>query len=315
MSNVTVESIPSPQDVVVEAPAQETASKEKASDKPAAETKTAEKEDNSGASEKSEEVHEDENDEDSELSKDIESKGEDGKPKNKNGFKKRIDKLSKNVSEAKQEAAYWREQALKGQNQPAAKVEEKKEATKSADGKPNVDDFEKHSEYVEALTDWKITEKAKADAEKANQEKRQTESQNLVKTYQEKIAEFKKSAEDFDEAMEDVNHVNMPRHVQQLILESEQGPELTYALAKNPQEFERICKLSPIAAARELGRFESKLNPQTVEKKSEETKTTKAPAPINPVGSKSTSTSQKSPDDMTQAEFNAWRESQKRKRA
>lgn len=319
MSTIKVESTTDTKEnlAALNAPAEKTA--EKVEDKPAAAAQHAETNDASGASEESEEIQDDENEESDDAkegdeSKDGDEKVEDGKPKKKNGFKKRIDKLNKRASNLEQEAKYWREQALKGQN-PPAKVDEKKETAKSAEGKPNVDDYKTHTEYVEALTDWKIEKNQKEAEAKKSLEKDKSVTDGLFKNYGDQIAELKKTVDDFDAVLEDVHHVNVPKFINTLILKSENGAELTYALAKNPKEFERICALPREDAARAMGRFEAKLNYQTVEKKTTETtKTTSAPAPIRPVGSGGTSAKAKSiyDKDLSQSEYEEMREKQRR---
>jgi preprotein translocase subunit SecA len=60
------------------------------------------------------------------------------------------------------------------------------------------------------------------------------------------------------------------------ILTSDRGPEVAYHLAKNPALAERLNRLSPIAAAREIGRIEAAL-----EKSSPGTTRKPPPAPAN----------------------------------
>ena len=71
-------------------------------------------------------------------------------------------------------------------------------------------------------------------------------------------------------------------HVVDTLLDSESGPELAYHLAKRPETVKRINALSPLSAARELGRIEATLsNPAAPQIKP----ASKAPAPITPVRS------------------------------
>jgi hypothetical protein len=62
-----------------------------------------------------------------------------------------------------------------------------------------------------------------------------------------------------------------------------------YELAKNPEEFERINKLGALTAAREIGKIEAKLPDLSSDKETKKI-TTKAPAPLKPVGGGSTGT-------------------------
>lgn len=232
------------------------------------------------------------------------------------GVKKRIDKLVKQRSDAQRErdlAArerdHYREQLLKVQK-PA--TEEKPQVTKTDEPQP--EQFGSHAEYVKALSAHTIKE------ERAKWESEQRESavknqyQKQVETFTSSVKEFSKTHDDFQEVMESVDDIPMSMAVQDIFLNSENGVELSYELAKNREEYKRICELSPLAAARELGRFEASL----VVKAPKEVKTTKAPAPIKPVGSGGGPAKKTLADasKMDQKEFEAWvREQEKQKAA
>jgi hypothetical protein len=207
---------------------------------------------------------------------------EDDKPKKKGGVHRRIDKLVKAKAQAQQEAEYWREQAMKSSGQ---KAESKKVGSTPAvaDDKPNPENFDTHAEYVEALTDWKITQKEKLQAQAAAESARKSEQEKAIKSHVERVKSFSKSVDDFSEVLESVDDIRVSETVEQAIIESENGPALMYELAKNREEFERINSLPPIAAARELGRIEARLTAST-EKRSEAKKVTSAPRPVAPVG-------------------------------
>ncbi len=268
------------------------------------EVSDASKEETDDGDENSADVSEDENDE--------EDDSKDAKPKKKNGFKKRIDKLNRRVSEREQEVEYWKREAMR-QNGTQEKVEAKAQPeikldATSSDGKPDINTFETHADYVEALTDWKIEQRELIKSYKEREDKAKAESQTQLQTFQAKVAEYKETVEDFEDVVNDVDHIPLSIAIQEAIITSEHGPQLMYELAKNKSELERINRLSAVAAAREIGRIEARLN--TEEPKKIEKKQTKAPPPINPVGSKSTASVMKSPDDMNFQEFKKWRESQ-----
>lgn len=210
------------------------------------------------------------------------------KPKKKGGFQRRIDKLNAAKADAQREAEYWKRVALEKQVAGESKKESVESKTPvTAEGKPNPDHFETHAEYVEALTDWKTEQKLKERDQKLEKSKLETEQEKILKSYTERVESFKKATADFEDVLAEVDDVITSPTVTQIIVESENGPALAYELAKNREEFERINKLPPLAAARELGRIESKIAAKaTEEKKPEPKKTTKAPQPITPVGSK-----------------------------
>jgi len=253
------------------------------------------------------EVENESDDSDTEVTDEPKDKG-----KKKGGFKRRIDKLNGKLSAVEQERDFLRAQVLKNQSPETPKPE----TTVVAEGKPKADDFETHDLYVEALTDWKLEQKLSARDAKQRESQVKTQVQKSIETHMGRVEEFKKSHADFGELMEDVDDIPISITVQQVILESDNGPELMYELAKNKDEYKRICALPAIAAARELGKFEAKyLKSDSSEKI--EPKTTKAPTPIKPVKSNATGSGKKSIDDpnLSQREFEKLREEQLAKRA
>lgn len=235
------------------------------------------------------------------------------KPKKKGGFQRRIDKLNARYATAQQEAEHWKQMALKNAGESKS---EPIEQAKSVDvqGKPDPETFDTHAEYVEALTDWKIEQREKSVKETEQKSKLQAEQDNVRNAHYEREKSFADKTSDYKEVITELMESNPKVSVtfEQLLFTSENGPEILYELAKDMKEFERINSLSPIAAAREFGKIESKLSSKPSEKQ-ESKKTTKAPQPINPVGSKGGSVS-KSLDDpnLSQKEYEALRLKQMR---
>ena len=84
---------------------------------------------------------------------------------------------------------------------------------------------------------------------------------------------------------------------------SEKGPELLYALGKNPAESARIAALPPLQAAIELGKLET-----TLSQPARKTQTS-APEPVAPITGGSGSQTL-DPERMTADEWRLWREKQ-----
>jgi hypothetical protein len=228
------------------------------------------------------------------------------KPNKKGGFKRRIDKLSAAKAEAQREAEYWKSLALKGAVEKP--IESKPVESKVVEGKPDPESFETHQEYIEAITDWKIETREKAAKEQAKKAETQAKYEARLKSHSERVADFAEKTDDFEEVVNAVDDVPAPNHLIDLILESENSPELMYEIAKNKDEYKRICEMSAIAAAREIGKIESKLaSKYSEEKKPEQKKLTSAQKPLEPVGKSSKGSVTKSPEDMTFEEFKRWR--------
>lgn len=302
----------------VQAPAAENEAKEVKEDKSAlAVDETAEQDSaesdpaNTEASEEAETEKDESEADDSEQEPEAKDSEKD-KPKKKGGFQRRIDKLNARATASQQEAEYWKQQALKGAGEPKADAKVEKPQADQA-GKPDPETFDTHTEYVEALTDWKIEQREKASLEKAQKSQLETEHEKLLKTHFDRVNSFREKTTDFMEVLESVDDLPVSPTVQEIIVASENGPELMFELAKNRAEYERINKLPPLAAARELGRIEAKLAASSETKPTTEIKKqTKAPAPIAPVSSKGGSKEKSIFDpELSQAEYERLRAKQR----
>lgn len=259
-------------------------------------------------------------DEESESEDNAEEKvaSKDDKPKKrKGGFKRRIDKLTNKLSEAEREAQYWRDQAMRAKKEEMVDAGAREtETVAKSDGRPDPDNFETHEEYLDALTDWKVDRRLEADKKAKAEEDLRKEQKTLEQAHFERVQSFVKDHDDFEEVLSEVDDIPMSPAVGELILKSDNGPELMYELAKDPEEFERINDLAPLAAARAIGRIEAGLSKSSETKKEDNKQSTskvaqtKAPKPPSPV-SKKASVSTKSPDEMDFQEYKRWRAQQR----
>lgn len=234
---------------------------------------------------------------------------EDQKPKKRSGFQRRIDKFQKKITEKDQEIEHWKKAAMSGAGKPQdqAQAENVKQNKTEATGKPDPASFDSHQDYVEALTDWKIDDREKTKEIKTKETQLKSEYQGKISTFQSKVADFSKSTADFNDVISDVDDIPLSHTVQDAILTSDLGPQLMYELSKNREEYMRINSMSPTAAAREIGKIEARLSQNLESNKPREARITKTPPPIDPVGSKSSGKTFKSPEEMSLAEYKAWR--------
>lgn len=265
-------------------------------------------------------VEDDESKDTSEVSENEENQNDDQevekKPKKqKGGFQRRINKLNSKLSAKEEEANYWREQAMKAQSRPESNdSSQKAKPQQKNDGKPKADDFESHEDYVDALTDWKVEKKIFDYEEKKRGEAIKNEYASKAKTHADRVNSFVQSHSDFHEVLEEVSDVRLSGVVQELIIESDLGPDLMYHLAKDQDELERICALTPLAAAKAIGRLEIKLGGSKNEnEKLNNKKISKAPSPPTPIRSKSEKSGKKTifDEDLSQAEYEALRKRQR----
>lgn len=214
----------------------------------------------------------------------------------KGGVQKRIDELTRKAHEAEREAAFWREQAAKSQ------------APSTDAAKPARDGFDTDADYFEALADWKAEQKVgelrKQQQAEALNKAEQTQTATRFELYQERVAASLEAMPDYAEVV-GASDVPAAPHVLESILDSDSGPQLAYHLAKNPELAEKLNAMTPVQAAREIGRLEAQLAQPKAETPPPK-RTTNAPAPITPVrGSNGQFT--KSAEQMSDAEWYASR--------
>ena len=142
------------------------------------------------------------------------------------------------------------------------------------DSKPTIAQFDNVEDYVEAVADWKLKQRDEAEGRNKQEE---FSRQTLTKT-EKMYAEAAKLDQSFDRASFD--ELPFTPVIAQAIIDSDMPAKIMVHLNTNPDEVDRISRLSPARQAAEIGKLEEKLAAGKV-------KVSNAPAPIKPVGSKS----------------------------
>lgn len=233
----------------------------------------------------------------------VETDGEsvevDEKPKKKGGYQRKIERQDRLIMEQNLRIEQLEKQLTKPKEPVAVK--------------PKKEDFGDDSDaYLEALADWKIEqrlEKEKAESRKAEDTR---EYQKAADSHRERVSQARQEIEDYDdvisEFMEDHGDLEFSKPMFDLIQSSDVGAKAIYELAKDKKEFDRLNKLSLLEAAKEFGKLEIRLT------KSEK-QTTKTPAPIKPVKTKTVAVDKDIFDpSLTMAEYNAIRDKQEKAR-
>ncbi len=232
------------------------------------------------------------------------------------GVEKRINKLVKQRSDAQREAQYWRDEALRLKT--PAQVEPVKptaQASSSQDGMPKAADFTTHEEYVLAVGRWSAKEAVAAYKQEQNESAVKTQQQTQVDTFQSRREEAAKKHADFEDVWEEIGDVPVPGHLQAKMLK--EGPEFVYQLGKNAAEYKRVMSLPYEDAVEAIAEFKAGLK-SSKPSEVKTVQTTKAPAPLKPVGSHATGAVKKDIYDpgLSFKEFAKLRDEQeKRKRA
>lgn len=165
------------------------------------------------------------------------------------GFEKRISKLTWQAREAERQAAYWRGIAEgKGAPPQGAQPEAK-------DGPPKQEQFETYDEYLRALTRHEISTTMAQERQKLT---RELEGRELQGGFEKRVEAFREKHADFDEVAFSDDHQVSPT-MRDAIVNTQDGAEIAYWLGKNPEESNRIARLSPNHQILELGRISARL--------------------------------------------------------
>lgn len=208
------------------------------------------------------------------------------------GFQRRVSKLTERARLAQEEAEYWKSKALEATPKQEPAVSEK----------PKFSDYNDIEAYTDAVTEWKVSHALKQYEE---QSKVQQRTQKVETTYQSRVEAFVKEAPDFVEAVAEFIEEQYPisNAAVEFIQDSEIGPKLTYHLAKNPEEAERISRLSAVRQIAELGKLEDKLSAKTP------SKTSSAPPPVKSTAGKAVIKSELK-DELSYSDWKKLREAQ-----
>lgn len=238
-------------------------------------------------------------------SNDDEGEGsDDSGKKGQNKVQKRINELTREKYEALREKEALEERLRKLEERTAPREPQK----------PRMADFDyDEGKYEEALDsyyrskmEYESDVNSKKSYEQQLQAQKQQEAQEKAIRFSQKVATEKAQFEDFDVYTNDptFNAIcnAMSQDIIEVVRDSEVSTALTYHLATNLDDAEKLVRMSPVRAAQELVRLEAKLQLPKTKRVSD------APAPIKPVGS--SSPGDKDPEKMTIEEWTEWRNAQ-----
>lgn len=186
---------------------------------------------------------------------------------------------------------HWKERALRLEGEKAAWQQQRPPQTEKKDEvqAPKREDFSDYETYLEAKAQFTaeqravkiVEERLKARDEQATKAKAEESDRELTKSWTASVDKTRAKYDDYDEKVQD-EAFNPTPAMARAMLESDQKAEIAYYLASNPEEMDRIAKLSPLRQAAEILKLEDKVSSKAPAKKP-----SKAPAPIEPVGGKS----------------------------
>ena len=213
------------------------------------------------------------------------------------GAEKRINRLTAEKRSLEDQVHNLRGQVEAGKKPAEEAVEEAK--------KPIAEDFETTELYLEALTDFKADERFKKNQAEEAQKAEQQEQRETFEAFGERQDKTRAAHDDYDEVVGGGN-LQIPQSALLAIIELDNGPEVAYHLAKNPELPKKLMDLSPLKAVAEIGRLSAILAtpaqeaanppaPRTPEQEAGKPPAPKKPAsgappPITPVGGGTTKT-------------------------
>jgi hypothetical protein len=137
---------------------------------------------------------------------------------------------------------------------------------------PREEDFPNdYLAYDRALRDYQtrkaIRDEKRRDAAANARAYAEAEARTRLAGYNVRLETVKDRIPDFDRVMVSAGGLEIRGDLRDLILDSPKGPLLAYHLAKNPDKLAELNRMSPSAAAKDIGSLEARIrgpNPKTV---------------------------------------------------
>lgn len=214
--------------------------------------------------------------------------------------KKTKSKLRRERQKAREEELRTRVADLEHQ---LAVADRSKPASDELGPKPDRAKYEDEAEYQADLAAWKVEERIIERQNKAHatttSNARSDAAAAKMELFKERAMALKDSHPDIEKVFTDQS-LPMSAAMAETLMESEKGPEVAHYLLSHREAAQRIKEMSPLAAARELGRIEA-----TLALPKSRTQTNAPPPPSTVSGA--VRGPAKDPNKMSQAEYVQWR--------
>ena len=219
--------------------------------------------------------------------------GTDAPAKPRTGVQKRLDELTRNWRQAERDRDHWREQATR---QPPQQPQ-------AAQGEPTLEQFggDPAKFYAEHAR-WAAREVLRQEKEEQAKQKKEESKREKDKKFAERAGKARDKYEDFDDLVFNDSTLPITPDMADYISESEDGPEVAYWLAKNPQEAHRIAQMNGRDADRALARIEARISTPAPTPAAPKP-VTNAPPPPQRVGTASNAGAPVLRDEMSTAEW------------
>jgi hypothetical protein len=221
----------------------------------------------------------------------------------------RFAELTRLRRDAERDRDHWRELAIRERQKPA-----EVQAPPLAEKPKTLADFNfdevQHQAYIAQTAARAATEAAKREL-RAEQEAARKQSE--LSAYVARVKEFAKDKPDFNDV---ANYAPISDQIAEMVIRSEQGPELAYHLGKNPDIAASLSALPPQVAAYELGMLSARLKYNREQTAKAKTVLSQAPPPAPRIEGAGDGGPKAKPDDpesdktLTDAEWTRRRNAQ-----
>lgn len=158
-----------------------------------------------------------------------------------------------------------------------------KTASDSEEKAPKEEDFPDWFSFQSALTAFNaskaVRDEIRKDRESREASERETKQAEIVRerkvAHAERVEDAREVIADFDQAMKEMDGVQVRNEVIEEIMSSDKSALISYHLAKNPSKLEALNSMSGRELAREMGRLEATV------KMPEAKRQTSAPPPLS----------------------------------
>lgn len=180
---------------------------------------------------------------------------------------------------------------------------------------PKRSDYDNEQDYIAEKAAWRAEQRAVARQQKATEaaatNARASAGNSKQQLFHERAMSLVERYPDIEAKVFQDASLPISPEMATVLMDTDRGPEVAYYLATHREEARRIVEMQPLAAARELGRIEAKLDAAAIKPRTE----TKVPKPVTVLGGNAGRV-QKDPDKMNGDEWLRWRNAQlKKKRA
>ena len=174
--------------------------------------------------------------------------------------------------------------------------------------------FSDVGEYGKALKDWTADSTRRDDARKAAEARAAAEATRIHDDWMKRQTAYQTETPDYEETVKN-SQVQIGNDVRDAIFDSESGPQILYALAKDPELADKIAKMSVGRALKEIGKLEAKLPSGGTTQEGPKSapaatvaEISRAPAPISPLrGTVAPSTAGIGSDGEFRGSFLEWK--------